>query len=86
VTISIDSTKNFKGLVSQDGASTEIIGVVPFRPKQFTVSLSHTPIESRASKVYDATNIETVDVRWWVLEFTHVLSSALKYCGLPQQE
>jgi hypothetical protein len=36
--------------------------------------------------MYDATNRGAVDVKWWVLEFSPLLSSALKYCGLPQQE
>jgi hypothetical protein len=38
------------------------------------------------SKIYDATNRDSVDVKWRALEFTELPSSALKYCGLLQQE
>jgi hypothetical protein len=48
------------------------------------VSVLH--LESRASTIYDATNKGTVDVKWRVLEFAHLLSSAGKSRGLPQQE
>jgi hypothetical protein len=48
------------------------------------VSVLHR--ESRASKIYDVTIRGTVDVKWRVLEFAHLLSSAVKCRGLPQQE
>jgi hypothetical protein len=43
-------------------------------------------LESRASKIYDVTNRGTVYVKWRILEFAHLVSSAVKCRGLPQQE
>jgi hypothetical protein len=43
-------------------------------------------LEIRTSKMYDLPNRGTVDVKWRVLEFGHLLSSAVKCRGLPQQE
>jgi hypothetical protein len=43
-------------------------------------------LESSASKIYDATNRNPVDVEWRVLGFGHLLSSAIKCRELPQQE
>jgi hypothetical protein len=43
-------------------------------------------LESRAEKIYDATNRGTVDVKWRVLVFGHLPSSVVKSRGLPQQE
>jgi hypothetical protein len=56
----------------------------------YRIGLNNPPricLTSRKSRVniYDATNRQTVNVKWRVLEFTELLSSALKYCGLPRQ-
>jgi hypothetical protein len=48
------------------------------------VSVLH--LDSRASKICDVTNRGIVDVKWRVLEFADLLSSAVKCRGLPQQE
>jgi hypothetical protein len=36
--------------------------------------------------MYDVSNRVTVDVKWRVLEFSHLQSSVVKCWGLPQQE
>jgi hypothetical protein len=59
------------------------------RPLVYSLDLNNPPstvtvlhLESRASKINDLTNRGTVDVKWRVLEFGHLQSSALKYRGL----
>jgi hypothetical protein len=67
--------------------------VCQLRPWVYSLGLNKTircvyvlHLESRAAKIYDVTNRGTVDVKWRVLEFGHLPSSAVKWCGLPQQE
>jgi hypothetical protein len=79
-----------KGIVSRDGLSTETIGVYCSlslnNPYLSYLSVSVLHLGSRTSKIYDVTNRGTVDVKWRVLEYFHLLSSAVKCHGLPQQE
>jgi hypothetical protein len=42
-------------------------------------------LESRASKIYDASNRWSLDVKWRVLDFTPLLNSALKWVTLCLQ-
>jgi hypothetical protein len=72
------NTRLVKGIVSRGGVSTETIAA-QFRPKQPAVYVLH--LESHAQKIYDATNGGSVYVIWLVLEFSHLLSSAIKCIG-----
>jgi hypothetical protein len=47
----------------------------------YSLGVSVLHLESHASKIYDVTNRGTVDVKWRVLEFGQLLSSAVKCRG-----
>jgi hypothetical protein len=66
-----------KEIVSRDGVTTETIGV-KFRPKHSIRRVCILHLESRSSKIYDATNRRPVHVKWQVLKFSRLLSSAFK--------
>jgi hypothetical protein len=76
---------SFEGIISEDGVLTGTIGA-QFMPKQSAAYLTRSDLhlESRESNIYDATNScrGNVDVKWRELDFSHLLSSALKCAEL----
>jgi hypothetical protein len=73
-----------KGIGSREGMVTVTTGVHCDSLGQKIRLESDLHLESRVSKMYDATNRGTFDVKWRELDFTHLLSSSLK-CVLKKQ-
>jgi hypothetical protein len=69
----VDDNYPFKGTVSRESMSTETIGekFVHYNVPRICFTLSN-----RVSKVYDASNRGTLEVKWRGLDFTLLLTPA----------